>query len=145
MSLLHAILFKVLMKTRKDYFSDKIKDYATIRKQEDTASARVKIPKNVVLSQRELAGVSTEWIVEKVNPTDRIVLYIHGGGFVTGSSVSRRSFTCYIADKIGLNVVSVNYRLAPEHPFLCSDLAVKARLVSDICIIDGIVVYCDCC
>ena len=64
-----------------------------------------------------LGGVDVRWISKSADPEDRIVLYIHGGGFCTGSSDSRRGFTSYIADKLGLNVVSLDYRRAPEHPF----------------------------
>ena len=56
-------------------------------------------------------------MTKEKNPQDRIVLYIHGGGFVTGSTEARKGFTSYIVDKLGLNVVSIDYRLAPEHPF----------------------------
>lgn len=45
------------------------------------------------------------------------VLYIHGGGFVKGSLDSGDAIAWGIADQIGVVVVSVDYRLAPEHPY----------------------------
>ncbi len=45
------------------------------------------------------------------------VLYIHGGGFVKGSLESGDAIAWGIADQIGVVVVSVDYRLAPEHPY----------------------------
>ena len=75
------------------------------------------MPKSVSLRQSSLGGVDAEWITGEDNPSDRIVLYIHGGGFVTGSSAARGGFTSYVANELGLNVVSLDYRLAPEHPF----------------------------
>lgn len=62
-------------------------------------------------------GVPAELLTHPQNPTDRIVLYLHGGGFVVGSVKTRRMFTSYIADKLGYNVAAPEYRLAPEHPF----------------------------
>lgn len=46
-----------------------------------------------------------------------LVFYIHGGGFVLGSSRSHRAFCELLADKAQCSVYSVDYRLAPEHPY----------------------------
>uniref|UniRef100_UPI0012915845 alpha/beta hydrolase n=1 Tax=Streptomyces sp. E5N91 TaxID=1851996 RepID=UPI0012915845 len=45
------------------------------------------------------------------------VVYMHGGGFVIGSIDAFDTETRRIAAEVGAVVVSVNYRLAPEHPF----------------------------
>ncbi|MGW3466211.1 alpha/beta hydrolase, partial [Streptomyces olivaceoviridis] len=45
------------------------------------------------------------------------VLYLHGGGFVIGSIDAFHTETSRIAADVGAVVLSVNYRLAPEHPF----------------------------
>ena len=45
------------------------------------------------------------------------ILYIHGGGFVKGSLDSGDVVAWGVADQTGLVVVSVDYRLAPEHPY----------------------------
>ena len=45
------------------------------------------------------------------------VIYLHGGGFVIGSLDSGDGVAWGIADEVGAVVVSVDYRLAPEHPF----------------------------
>ncbi|WGS52498.1 alpha/beta hydrolase [Paraburkholderia sp. D15] len=44
------------------------------------------------------------------------VLYFHGGGFVLGSLDSHQLVTARIAADTGLDVIAVDYRLAPEHP-----------------------------
>jgi acetyl esterase len=45
------------------------------------------------------------------------VVFFHGGGFVVGSLETHDPLCRLLADRSGLRVVSVNYRLAPEHPF----------------------------
>ncbi len=45
------------------------------------------------------------------------VLYIHGGGFVLGSIDTEHAGAVLMARTVGAVVVSVGYRLAPEHPF----------------------------
>jgi acetyl esterase len=43
------------------------------------------------------------------------VLYFHGGGFVLGSLDSHQMVTARLAIDTGLDVIAVDYRLAPEH------------------------------
>ncbi|HEY1466928.1 MAG TPA: alpha/beta hydrolase [Acidimicrobiales bacterium] len=45
------------------------------------------------------------------------VLYIHGGGFALGSVDTEHAGAVLVARSVGAVVVSVDYRLAPEHPF----------------------------
>lgn len=45
------------------------------------------------------------------------VLYLHGGGFCLGSVEFEHAGALAVADRAGALVVSVEYRLAPEHPF----------------------------
>jgi acetyl esterase/lipase len=45
------------------------------------------------------------------------VLYIHGGGFAVGSVEMEHANAVRLANNVGIVVVSVEYRLAPEHPF----------------------------
>lgn len=45
------------------------------------------------------------------------ILYMHGGGWVVGSVDTHDCITAEIAESTGAVVVSVDYRLAPEHPF----------------------------
>lgn len=47
--------------------------------------------------------------------TGTILLYIHGGGFVVGSLESHDAICAEIADRVGAELVAVDYRLAPEY------------------------------
>jgi acetyl esterase len=48
---------------------------------------------------------------------DRLLVYFHGGGWVVGGLDSADSVCRFIARHAGVTVLSVDYRLAPEHPF----------------------------
>jgi acetyl esterase len=48
------------------------------------------------------------------------ILYIHGGGFIIGNIESEHAGAAAMAIDLGAVVVSVEYRLAPEHPFPAS-------------------------
>ncbi|MBB3913694.1 alpha/beta hydrolase [Rhizobium fabae] len=47
--------------------------------------------------------------------TRTVLLYLHGGGFVVGSLESHHAICAEIADFAGAELVSVDYRLAPEY------------------------------
>ncbi|MGB4060538.1 MAG: alpha/beta hydrolase [Burkholderiaceae bacterium] len=46
-----------------------------------------------------------------------LLLYFHGGGFTVGSVATHTSLCCHLAHLGQCAVVSVDYRLAPEHPY----------------------------
>lgn len=46
----------------------------------------------------------------------KLVIYYHGGGFLFGSPRSHRTIATHLAKASGATVLSVDYRLAPEHP-----------------------------
>jgi acetyl esterase/lipase len=45
------------------------------------------------------------------------ILYVHGGGYIGGSSASHRKFAGHLAKAIGAPAFAVDYRLAPEHKY----------------------------
>lgn len=62
-------------------------------------------------------GVPAAWIGGEGLRRDRAILYFHGGGFKMGSIETHRGLAASIAERAGCRVLSVNYRLAPEHRF----------------------------
>ena len=62
-------------------------------------------------------GVSCEWFSQPTSDPSRVVLYLHGGGYSTGSINSHRDFLARLCIASGTRVLAADYRLAPEHPF----------------------------
>jgi acetyl esterase/lipase len=62
-------------------------------------------------------GVPAEWTSAANADISRVVLYVHGGGYVIGSLDSHRHLASEIARDIGGRTLALHYRLAPEHPF----------------------------
>ena len=55
------------------------------------------------------------WLVKRDgDPEDKIIYYIHGGGFVGACTKDRMPFVSTLARRFGYNVFSLDYRLAPE-------------------------------
>jgi len=46
---------------------------------------------------------------------DRAIFYFHGGGWIVGSPATHADITSALSASTGLPVISINYRLAPEH------------------------------
>lgn len=53
----------------------------------------------------------------KTNNTQGLLIFFHGGGWVSGNIDSYTNICAHMANKTGSRVISVDYRLAPEHPF----------------------------
>lgn len=68
-------------------------------------------------SQSEQA-LHAEWsYVNRAHMKKYIILYCHGGGYSTGSSLYARTLTNKLAMSTSMDVLSFDYRLAPEHPY----------------------------
>jgi acetyl esterase/lipase len=65
----------------------------------------------------ESAGVPGHWVLAAGADSDVRLLYLHGGGFVAGSSDYYLTLAARISAAAGCAVLAPDYRLAPEHPF----------------------------
>ncbi len=65
----------------------------------------------------DAGGVPAEWVSAPGASADRAVLYLHGGGYNAGSPASHRELAGRLSAASGGRVLSLDYRLAPEHPF----------------------------
>lgn len=117
MSLIHSIVNICLRSGKRVYDPQNPTDYPAARAREAAQNKNAKAPRSVKIEERIMGGVPVEKLTSPRNPTDRIIFYIHGGGFVVGSVKTRRAFTGYVAGKLGCNVLAAEYRLAPEAPF----------------------------
>lgn len=74
--------------------------------------------KEVSIKEIELEGIHGEWIsVNRAHMKKYIILYCHGGGYSTGSSLYARTLTNKLATSTSMDVLCFDYRLAPEHPY----------------------------
>lgn len=74
--------------------------------------------KEVSYRDVEIEGIHGEWVsVERAHMKKYVILYCHGGGYSTGSCVYGRTLTAKLAKSTSMDVLSFDYRLAPEHPY----------------------------
>ena len=62
-------------------------------------------------------GVPAEWIWAPESQEDRVILYLHGGGYLFGSARTHRVMLAHLARAAKARVLALDYRLAPEIPF----------------------------
>ena len=62
-------------------------------------------------------GVAAEWIWAPESDKRRVILYLHGGGYVIGSVRTHRVLLAHLARAAKARVLALDYRLAPETPF----------------------------
>ncbi|MBK5438629.1 alpha/beta hydrolase [Pseudomonas sp. TH32] len=75
------------------------------------------IPAGVRFQEVDMGGVPGMVVVPDGLEGDRVLLYIHGGGYVGGSPRGYLSLAGHFAKLLGAKVYLPDYRLAPEHPF----------------------------
>jgi acetyl esterase/lipase len=73
-------------------------------------------PTGVTWTEVDAGGVPSIWADPAGGASDRVLQYVHGGGYVIGSADFYRNLTGHLAKALGCRVLNVDYRLAPEHP-----------------------------
>jgi monoterpene epsilon-lactone hydrolase len=74
------------------------------------------LPAGVSQSEETLNGVPGQTLSPRDSARAARILYLHGGGYVIGSSRSHRGLAAQLALAAGMATTVLDYRLAPEHP-----------------------------
>lgn len=114
-SLIDAETWEFIRQTDAEYPPDAIS--LTIAQQRDIYDRMCRrfhagYPSGVTAVDETLAGIRCR----RYPGRDPVVLYFHGGGFVVGGLESHDDVCAEIRAATGLTVISVDYRLCPEHP-----------------------------
>jgi monoterpene epsilon-lactone hydrolase len=73
--------------------------------------------KDVSYEPVDAGGVPAEWIATPGVLTERVIYYLHGGGYVIGSINTHREMVSRLSRAASARVLIIDYRLAPENPF----------------------------
>ena len=77
----------------------------------------IPLPDDVTAEQGELGGVPVVTVeIPGLDPSV-VVLYFHGGAYALGSAPDSVGLAADVVRRVGARAISVDYRLAPEHPF----------------------------
>jgi acetyl esterase/lipase len=87
------------------------------RKRLDALGAQYSLPEDVSVEGVDANGVAAEWTATPVADSSRVILFLHGGGYISGSLDSHRHMIAQAGREAQARTLSLGYRLAPEHPF----------------------------
>jgi phosphinothricin tripeptide acetyl hydrolase len=87
------------------------------RAQYERAEKAFPTPPDVKVERVSAPAAPAEWLRPPAAVAGRVVLYLHGGGYVIGSPRSHRHLAAAIASAAAASALLLDYRLAPEHPY----------------------------
>jgi epsilon-lactone hydrolase len=79
--------------------------------------AAAPVPGDVVTTHGRLGGVPVSYVGIPGTTTGGVIMYFHGGFFAIGSAADSVGLASDLARHARMQVVTVDYRLAPEHPY----------------------------
>lgn len=85
--------------------------------QERSVNMMGKLPAQYSLEQIEIEGIQTEWITHESASDAKVILYLHGGGYVSGNLAMYHLLCGSLSERTGARVLMPDYRLAPDYPF----------------------------
>jgi epsilon-lactone hydrolase len=83
----------------------------------DALGTQYPLPPDVRVETLTIDGVDAEWTSTPHADNNRVILFFHGGGYISGSLNSHRHMIAQAGREAGTRTFALAYRLAPEHPF----------------------------
>lgn len=88
------------------------------RQSQNSLGAMLGNRKDTLVREVAIDGMYGEWVsVDRAHMKKYVILYCHGGGYMTGSSLYARTLTTKLAASTSMDVLCFDYRLAPENPY----------------------------
>jgi epsilon-lactone hydrolase len=84
---------------------------------EKGATRFAKMQDGVEVKPQVIEGIKAEWLIPDGYYPEKVILYAHGGGYVSGSCNDHRTIVSKFAKQTGITSLTYEYRLAPENPF----------------------------
>jgi monoterpene epsilon-lactone hydrolase len=92
-------------------------DTKALREQFEQGARRMgSVPAGIDVVAERIGEMHAEWIQPAGAARDRVALYTHGGGYVTGNCADHRMHVGKLVQASGTPALLFDYRLAPEHP-----------------------------
>lgn len=104
----------------KYYAAPRLTGAATIEEQRRIMAEldrRATIPRGAIVEPTDKFNVPCEWVAMPGAFGDRVILFLHGGGFVMGLRNGHRGMAARLSRVCRARCLVVDYRLAPEHPY----------------------------
>jgi len=104
-------------KLRKEVFDFNTSIEAFREECERGADRLSSLPDGIGVREESIKGMKAEWLIPAGAEPEKVILYVHGGGYVSGSCHDHRAIVSKFAKSAGAATLLYEYRLAPENPF----------------------------
>lgn len=91
--------------------------WAERRERIDTVASAYGFADDIRFESAGIAACDAEWSLAPGSDAARVLLYLHGGGYCSGSIRSHRGMVSEVGRAAGVRTLALAYRLAPENPF----------------------------
>jgi len=91
--------------------------WAARRQRLDEIGSVWPVASDVTLAPVDVDGIAGEWSTVPDSDSSRVLLFLHGGGYCSGSIISHRRMVSEAGRAAGVRTLAIAYRLAPENPF----------------------------
>ncbi|MBN2423431.1 MAG: alpha/beta hydrolase [Calditrichaceae bacterium] len=108
----HLLKFKLKKEVVDENFS-----VERFRQDVYKTTSKMKMPKGIHSESFIINQIQAEWIIPEHPLQGKVLLHIHGGGFISGSCNTHRTIVAKFTLGTQLKSLLFDYRLAPEHPF----------------------------
>ena len=71
----------------------------------------------ILVKEHPFGQFHAAWLLPRDQRREGVILYLHGGGYVSGELEYAKAFGSLLAVRCGVRIFCPAYRLAPEHPF----------------------------
>lgn len=107
-------LLKFRLKPEAWDFNTSVADFRQLCEQQNGRLAR--LPEGIQVEPLTVAGMPAEWLHPAGGPTETAILYMLGGGYISGTCNDHRAMVAKLAQGSGISTLMFNHRLAPEDP-----------------------------
>jgi acetyl esterase/lipase len=84
---------------------------------ENTNGRLAQLPEGIRVEPLSVAGMPAEWLLPEGGTKNTVILYMLGGGYISGSCNDHRAMVAKVARASGVSTLMFNHRLAPEDPY----------------------------
>jgi epsilon-lactone hydrolase len=92
-------------------------DDMTVTERRAATASVAQAPAGTRVAAAEASRVPAEWVTAAGVADGRVIMYLHGGAYQLGSPATLRHLVALLSAAAQARALSVDYRLAPEHPF----------------------------
>ena len=110
----HMLRGRLKKETQKKSIEAILKFRATCEKRAEHFG---KLPDGISIRREVIHTIISEWIVPENTLKNKLIFFVHGGGYVSGSCSDHRTLVSKIALNTGVTTLLYEYGLAPENPF----------------------------